>query len=167
LGIAGRLPAVLGAGNWQDALLLDEPPQRHLRRGLGIPFPDLPRPSPLRPRRPSTPLGPGSRYDGKESGVDRDRWRFAGAERGSGPAHPEVRLPLTANRVETWSPQRRSCPQRARPGAAPKHRRCTSRPCRTGPPQRQACLEGPLFFPPSLVMACSFEVHNRIAVTRP
>jgi hypothetical protein len=39
--IAGRLPPVLGTGDRQDILLLDEPPQRHLRRGLGIALTDL------------------------------------------------------------------------------------------------------------------------------
>src|SRR5215207_8434542 len=40
-GVAGRLPLVLRAGDWQDTLLLDEPPQRHLRRGPGMALPDL------------------------------------------------------------------------------------------------------------------------------
>src|SRR4029453_13346996 len=41
-GIAGRLPAVLRTGDRQDAVLFHEPPQRHLRRGLGMTFTDLP-----------------------------------------------------------------------------------------------------------------------------
>jgi hypothetical protein len=40
-GIAGRLPPVLRTGDRQNTRLLDEPPQRHLRRSLGIASTDL------------------------------------------------------------------------------------------------------------------------------
>src|SRR5215217_9138899 len=40
-GIAGGLPAVLRTGDRQDTLLFHEPPQRHLRRSLGMALTDL------------------------------------------------------------------------------------------------------------------------------
>jgi hypothetical protein len=46
LGIAGRLPPVLRTGDRQNTLL-DEPPQRHLRR-------DLEQPSPISPSKATT-----------------------------------------------------------------------------------------------------------------
>jgi hypothetical protein len=41
LGIAGRLPPILRTRDRQNTLPFYQPPQRHLRRGLGMTFTDL------------------------------------------------------------------------------------------------------------------------------